>query len=67
VNNECSPDYLDMQLMSLCKHNIISNSTFSWWAAWLNPNEDKQVIAPEPWMDHISTDIVPKRWTKVNR
>lgn len=63
--NKGDMSYNDMRLMSLCKHNIIANSTFSWWGAWLNRNKNKIVIAPEIWFsktDMNSEDIIPKKW-----
>jgi len=57
--------YMDMQLMSLCKHNIIANSSFSWWGAWLNCNSQKIIISPSKWFNNIDydiRDIVPDSW-----
>src|SRR3546814_7810387 len=42
--------YMDMQLMSCCRHHVIANSSFSWWGAWLNNHEQKKVIAPDKWI-----------------
>lgn len=53
--------YRDMQLMSLCKHNIIANSTFSYWGAWLNFNKDKIVISPRGWRQKI----IPDTWVQL--
>ncbi len=55
-------------LMKRCRHHVIANSTFSWWAAWLNSTEDKVVLAPAYWIhDRVDRlDIIPERWTVVD-
>lgn len=60
----------DIYLMSLCNHNIIANSSFSWWGAWLNINDDNVVIAPKIWfsdnsLNNESGDIVPQDWVRL--
>lgn len=64
--NKGQDSYRDMQLMSLCSHNIIANSSFSWWGAWLNDNPDKVVITPSRWMNGPGwSDIIPESWIKI--
>lgn len=56
----------DFNLMASCKHNIISNSTYSWWAAFLNPNNVKKVICPKQWFHDGKERIsIPKEWLKI--
>ncbi len=66
--NEGKDSFRDMQLMSICRHNIVANSSFSWWAAWLNQNPRKMIIAPERWTNSESkeqVDIIPQEWIKI--
>lgn len=65
-NNKGKDSYMDMQLMSLCKHNIIANSSFSWWGAWLNSYSEKIVIAPDIWFRNVDMpDIIPDDWIRI--
>lgn len=62
------PDYEEMYLMSLCKHNIIANSTFSWWGAWLNQNPNKIIIGPRQWLTNKTAtelNILPTTWIQI--
>jgi hypothetical protein len=70
TNNSGSSSWKDMFLMSKCKNQIMANSTFSWWAAWLNNNIDKTIIAPTQWfaddkLELLSGDIVPQKWIRL--
>lgn len=62
-DNTGQDNYVDMQLMMNCKHNIIANSTFSWWGAWLNQNDNKIVVSPEQWLNDKNVGrIQPEGW-----
>lgn len=68
VSQPSLEDYEELILMSKCKHNIIANSSFSWWGAWLNSNSEKVVISPTKWMNDNSVkinDLIPPTWTKI--
>lgn len=66
--NDGNKSWKDMALMSKCHHQIIANSSFSWWAAWLNADPDKIVISPKEWFttDFLNrNDIVPEEWITI--
>ncbi|HSX25591.1 MAG TPA: alpha-1,2-fucosyltransferase [Chlamydiales bacterium] len=65
---EDNPAHIDFYLMMLCDHQIISpESTFSWWAAWLNPNPHKKVIIADTWNDLTENDTIPDGWIKLKK
>jgi len=67
-HNGADKGYEDLRLMSQCRHHIISNSSFSWWGAWLNPRKDKKVFAPKQWFGKEKQatrridDLTPATW-----
>lgn len=67
VSNPLLTECEELILMSTCSHHIIANSTFSWWGAWLNPNNDKIVIAPKKWTNkkNLNKDVLPSSWLQI--
>lgn len=67
INDEAT-GHFDLHLQSLCAHHVIANSTFSWWAAWLNPSDTKEVIAPRRWFgpgESDNPDLIPSGWIRL--
>ncbi len=67
-NNQGESSFRDMQLMALCNHNIVANSSFSWWGAWLNQYDNKIVIAPKKWINRetpLANAVIPDIWVKL--
>jgi hypothetical protein len=70
-NNNEANGIEDFRLMTHCKHHIIANSSFSWWAAWLSPYPNKIVIAPSKWVSSQDkyyknlNDVIPESWIKI--
>lgn len=68
THNTGENSHLDMMLMRSASHNIIANSSFSWWGAWLNPNKDKIVISPKNWFrgpTNKCADLIPDDWLRI--
>ena len=60
-------EWVELYLMSCCRSNIIANSSYSWWAAWLNTNEDKTVLSPSRWKNSDGeSKIICKDWIRID-
>ena len=64
-HNRGKDSYKDMYLMTQCKHNIIANSSFSWWGAWLGEKKDRVVVCPEIWLRNHTMNPCLDNWIKV--
>ena len=67
-HNSSKKNYEDLRLMSQCNHNIIANSSFSWWGAWLNKSPKRTIISPKKWYadkNIKNIDIIPNNWIKI--
>ncbi len=67
-HNSCTEPFEDLRLMSACRHFVIANSSFSWWAAWLSDRAGKQVIAPQKWFqseEKDTSDQTPTDWYRI--
>lgn len=64
--NKGNESWQDMFLMSKCKYNIIANSSFSWWGAWLNEYPGKIVVAPDKWWNGLKDEVVPEEWIRIS-
>jgi hypothetical protein len=66
-HNRGADSYNDMRLMSICRHHIVANSSFSWWGAWLNTNSKKIVVTPKKWfVNNTNTkDLIPEHWVSL--
>ena len=67
---ETENPYVELYMMTKCNYHIIANSSFSWWAAYLNSNPNKKIVAPSKWFgsayEHFNTkDLLPKSWIKL--
>lgn len=66
-HNPAGKAFQDLRLMSLCRHHILANSSFSWWGAWLSRSNGGLVIAPERWyaVNRPTPDLIPARWIRM--
>ncbi|MFA6226881.1 MAG: alpha-1,2-fucosyltransferase [Candidatus Paceibacterota bacterium] len=66
IHSNINKPFIDLLLMSKSRNNIIANSSFSWWGAWLNQNQGKTVVCPKVWHNkHKEADITPVDWIKI--